>query len=209
MSETAPETTLDVSFDDDDLDWDAWLQDDFDSPDVNNARTPLAPIGAILKQVRKKIPPKGISQKEMAERLRIPERTYISYETQEVAKVPAEVLRRVAAITDIDAEFILTGRTRDIDHGPSYIDHGPILDDAFRLAEYLAKRIHDGEERLSYADIQEVVFQVLSEREERHQLTGDPSAEYIRTDIANAVWEHTEYSWRFRRAMAEAPDDGR
>ncbi|MDF3907616.1 helix-turn-helix transcriptional regulator [Paracoccus sp. AS002] len=202
MDGKLPEAAVDFSFDDDDLDWDDWITADFDSPDVQSERAPVAPVGAILKQIRQQIGPKGISQKEMAERLGIPKRTYISYETQETAKVPAEVLRRIAATTDVDAEFILTGRTR-------YIDHGPILDDAFRLAEHLAKHIHDGEERLSYNDIQEVVIRVLAEREERRQLTGNPSAQYTRGDIADAVWEHTEYSLRYRRALAEAPDNGR
>lgn len=202
MDGKLPEAAVDFSFDDDDLDWDDWITADFDSPDVQSERAPVAPVGTILKQVRQQIGPKGISQEKMAKRLGIPKRTYISYETQETAKVPAEVLRRIAATTDVDAEFILTGRTR-------YIDHGPILDDAFRLAEYLAKHIHAGEERLSYNDIQEVVIRVLAEREERRQLTGNPSAQYTGGDIADAVWEHTEYSLRYRRALAEVPYDGR
>ena len=201
MDEKPPEIDLDLSFDDDDLDWDDWITADFDSPDVQNERVPVAPVGVILKQVRQQIGPKGVSQKEMAKRLGIPKRTYISYETQETAKVPAEVLRRIAATTEVDAEFILTGRTR-------YIDHGPIIDDAFRLAEYLAKHIYAGEEQLSYDDIQEVVSRVLAEREERRQLTGNPSAQYTKGDIADAVWEHTEYSWRYRRALADVSDEG-
>lgn len=65
MNRKTPQTGLDTSFDDDDLDWDAWLYDDLDSFESESKRAPVAPVGAILKQARRKIGEKGISQEEM------------------------------------------------------------------------------------------------------------------------------------------------
>ncbi|RQP05966.1 MAG: helix-turn-helix domain-containing protein [Paracoccus sp. BP8] len=158
MNGKTPQTHLDISFDDDDLDGDAWLQDDFDSFEPESKRAPVAPVGAILKQARRKIEEKGISQEEMARRLGIPKRTYIAYESQEVPKVPAEVLRRLAAISDIDAEFILTGRMR-------HCDYGPILEEIFELQTYIVAHFRDGEDQISYEDLRTVVYEVLSDRE--------------------------------------------
>ncbi len=201
MTGTAPETAWDFSFGEDDGEWEGWLASDFDSDTFDDGRTPVASVGEILRQVREKMGHEGISQEEMALRLGIPERTYKSYETHEIRKVPAEVLRRVAAITDVDAEFLLTGRMRDV-------DHAPLLADAFQLAEHLVGSIGTEGDRLSYKDIQEVVIRVLAARDERRRLAGDDDAPYTQTDIGEAVWEHTDYSWRFRRAMAEGEQGG-
>lgn len=189
MTSTQPETGPDISFDGDEMDWDDWLKDDFDSPDQEGLRSPVAATGAILKQARRQIGPKGISQEEMARRLGIPKRSYIAYETQDVPKVPVEVLRRLAATTDIDAEFILTGRSR-------YLDYGPILEEVFELQRYIVKHFHDGDDRVSYDDLQRVIYEVLSGREAERWQSGDPTKQYSRADVAQAVHEYTGYGRR-------------
>lgn len=197
MHGKTPHTELDISFHDDDLDWDAWLREDFDSFEPESKRVPVAPVGAILKQARRKIGEKGISQEEMARRLGIPKRTYIAYESQEVPKVPAEVLRRLAAISDIDAEFLLIGRSR-------YFDYGQILEEIFELQTYIATHFRDGEDQISYEDLRTVVYEVLSDREQNRWWRGDPTIQYTKADIVQAVRKHTKYGKRCQ----EAPDQG-
>ncbi|UFM65025.1 helix-turn-helix domain-containing protein [Paracoccus sp. MA] len=198
MNGKTPQTHLDIRFDDDDLDGEAWLQDDFDSFEPESKRAPVAPVGAILKQARRKIEEKGISQEEMARRLGIPKRTYIAYESQEVPKVPAEVLRRLAAISDIDAEFILTGRVR-------HCDYGPILEEIFELQTYIVAHFRDGEDQISYEDLRTVVYEVLSDREQDRWWRGDPTIQYTKADIVQAVRKHTKYGKRYWAAL---DDDG-
>lgn len=185
MNGKMPQTDLDISFDDDDLDWDAWLQDNFDSFEPESNRAPVAPVGAILKQARRKMEEKGISQEEMARRLGIPKRTYIAYESQEVPKVPAEVLRRLAAISDIDAEFILTGRVL-------HSDYGPILEEIFELQTYIVAHFREGGDQISYEDLRKVVYEVLSDREQDRWWRGDPTIQYKKADIVQAVRKHTK-----------------
>lgn len=198
MNGKTPQTHLDIRFDDDDLGGEAWLQDDFDSFEPESKRAPVAPVGAILKQARRKIEEKGISQEEMARRLGIPKRTYIAYESQEAPKVPAEVLRRLAAISDIDAEFILTGRVR-------HCDYGPIREEIFKLQTYIIAHFRDGEDQISYEDLRTVVYEVLSDREQDRWWRGDPTIQYTKADIVQAVRKHTKYGKRYWAAL---DDDG-
>jgi len=200
MNGKTPQADHDISFDDDDLDWDAWLQDDFDSFEPDSKRAPVAPVGAILKQARRKIGEKGISQEEMARRLGIPKRTYIAYESQEVPKVPAEVLRRLATISDIDAEFILTGRIQ-------HLDYGRVLEEIFELQTYIATHFRDGEDQISYEDLRTVVYEVLSDREQDRWRRGDPTIQYTKADIVQAVREHTGYGKRFWDPTEQGPED--
>lgn len=197
MAGNAPETAEVISFGDDELNSYDWVCEAFDSGDQTSERMPVASIGTILVKIRSKMDMDGISQEEMAALLGVPKRTYAAYETHEIRKVPAEVLRRVAEVTDVDADFILTGRIRN--HDP-----GPVIDEALRLfGELMNKELADGE-RLSATDAMNVVYAVLSAREARRRETDDPTAEYDQTDIAKAILERTEYSYRFRRAQYEA-----
>lgn len=189
MTGTAPDTAADFSFGDDESEWEDWLARELDSGAYDNGRSPVGSTGEILKLVRGKVGPKGISQKDMAERLGIPLSTYKSYETHQTAKVPAEVLRRIAATTDVDAEFILTGRT-------PYSDPTPILDDGFRLALLLTQRVAEGHYRLPLGEIVDIVTRVISLREDRRYRNEDPSAEYTEDDIAEALCDHATSKWR-------------
>lgn len=188
MTGTAPDTAADFSFGDDDGEWEDWLASEFDSGAYDNGRSPVGSTGEILKLVRAKVGPKGISQKDMAERIGIPLSTYKSYETHQTAKVPAEVLRRIASTTDVDAEFILTGRT-------PYVDHSQILDDGFQLARLLTQRLHDRGCQLTYDEILDITFRVISLREDRRSRTDNPTAEYTEADIAEVLSEHAHHRW--------------
>lgn len=191
MTGTAPDTAADFSFGDDDGEWEDWLASEFDSGAYDNGRSPVGSTGEILKLVRGKVGPKGISQKDMAERLGIPLSTYKSYETHQTAKVPAEVLRRIVSTTDVDAEFILTGRTQ-------YSDPTPILDDGFQLARLLAQRVDEGRYRLTFGEIMDITVRVISLRADRRYRTEDPSVEYTEADIAEALSDHAYGRWRFQ-----------
>lgn len=191
MTGTAPDTAADFSFGDDDGEWEDWLARELDSGAYDNGRSPIGSTGEILKQVRRKIGAKKIPQTAMAERLGIPVSTYKSYEGRQTEKVPAEVLRRIAAATDVDAEFILTGRTQ-------YSDPTPILDDGFQLARLLAQRVDEGRYRLKFGEIMDIAVRVISLREDRRFRTGDPSAEYTEADIAEALCDRAERRWNLQ-----------
>lgn len=86
-----------------------------------------------------------------------------------------------------------------------YIDHVQILYDGFQLARLLVQRVHGRRNELTYDDILDITFRVISLREDRRYRTGESSAEYTEDDIAEALSDHAYDRWRLQ-GLADRDD---